>query len=254
MKYILSFLLLVVGCRQTVIDESKVIDLTYTFDEHTVYWPTAKKFELKKVAFGSNESGEWYASNDFCASEHGGTHLDAPIHFAKDRRTTAEIPLGQLIGPARVVDIRDQCAQDRDYLLSAADLLADEERYGKIAAASVVLVQTGYSRFYGEPKRYLGSDRRGVLEDLHFPGIGGDAAQLLVDRRIDLVGIDTASVDHGPSRHFEAHRILCQANIPALENVAQMERLPPRGALVIALPMKIADGTGAPCRVIAVLP
>jgi kynurenine formamidase len=117
-----------------------------------------------------------------------------------------------------------------------------------------VLVLTGFGQFYPDVKRYLGSDVPGKTDDLHFPGIGADAARLLVKRRVHLVGLDTASLDHGPSKDFQAHRVLGEADIPGLENLAQLERLPPTGATLIALPMKIEGGTGGPCRVIALLP
>lgn len=252
---VLFCVLLCVGCtRSVVIDDSRLVDLTHAFNRDTVYWPTARKFRLVQVAFGLDAAGRWYASNDYSASEHGGTHLDAPIHFAKNRRTTEQIPLGQLVGPARVIDIRDRCAVDRDYLLSPDDILEHEGLHGRITSGSCVLVWTGFDRYWPGVARYLGSDRPGDVENLHFPGIGPEAARLLVDRRVDLVGIDTASLDHGPSRTFETHRILCDANIPGLENLAHLGKLPARGATLIALPMKIEKGTGGPCRVIALLP
>jgi kynurenine formamidase len=93
-----------------------------------------------------------------------------------------------------------------------------------------------------------------MAEDLHFPGIGADAARILVEREIDLVGLDTASLDYGPSRDFVAHRILNGANVPGIENLANLHRIPAKGATIVALPMKIEGGTGGPCRVIAILP
>jgi len=246
---------LLAGCAGGAsVDKGSVIDLTHAFNEKTVYWPTAKRFELKRVSHGRNPDGMWYASNDYSASEHGGTHLDAPIHFAEGKRSTAEIPVKHLMGPARVIDIRGACAGDRDHRLSVHDVNEHEASHGLIEPGSVVLVLTGFGQFYPDVQRYLGSDVRGSAADLHFPGIGGDAARLLVKRRIHLVGIDTASLDHGPSKDFEAHRVLGEADIPGLENLAQLERLPPTGATVIALPMKIEGGTGGPCRVIAFLP
>jgi kynurenine formamidase len=237
-----------------LIDDSKVVDLTWPFNEKTIYWPTARRFELSHAAWGRNQAGRWYASNDFCASEHGGTHLDAPIHFAEGRMTTAEIPAGRLIGPARVIDIRQHCEADRNYLLAPEDIRRHEEAYGTIEPGSIVLVLTGWGRYWPDALAYLGSEARGVATELSFPGIGVPAAHLLVERQVDLVGLDTASLDHGPSTDFSAHRVLSAANVPGLENVAHLERLPPTGAWVIALPMKIEGGTGGPCRVIAVVP
>lgn len=247
--------LLLAGCASPpALDESKLVDLTYPFNDQTVYWPTARKFELEQVAYGRNADGDWYASNDFCASEHGGTHLDAPSHFAEGGRATADVPLAQLVGPARVIDIRRRCEVDPDYLLHPRDIQRHEALYGRIEPGSIVLIRTGWSRFYPDTKRYLGSDARGSARALSFPGIGAAAARRLVARGVDLVGIDTASLDRGLSTTFATHRVLSQADIPGLENVANLHKLPPRGSLVIALPMKIEGGTGGPCRIIAVLP
>lgn len=247
--------LLLAACQTPgQVDESKLVDLTYAFDEETIYWPTGKAFHLEQKAWGINDRGWWYASNDLSGSEHGGTHLDAPIHFARGRSTTTEIPLRQLVGPVRVIDIREQCEADRDYALSVNDVWAHEAVYGEIPKGSIVLVHTGWGEFWGNQVNYLGSAEKGTASDLHFPGIGGDAAEVFVQRQVDLVGIDTASLDPGQSKDFPAHRVLAQADIPGLENVAQLERLPVTGATVFALPMKIAGGTGGPCRIIAVLP
>lgn len=245
----------VTGCTHIDrIDESKVVDLTYAFDNQTVYWPTAKRFELTQVAHGRTDAGYWYASNDYSASEHGGTHIDAPIHFAEGGQSTADVPLHRLMGPAAVVDIRRQCSADPNYRLSPDDILDNEKRYGRLEPGTIVLIHTGFGQYYPDLERYLGSSVRGTAEHLRFPGIGESAARLLVDRKIDFVGLDTASLDHGPSKDFIAHRVLLGAGIPGLENLANLDKLPARGATVIALPMKIDGGTGGPCRVIAILP
>ena len=251
----LACLLVLTACASSSpIDESKIIDMTYASDMRTVYCPTARCFDLKPAAHGRNDAAEWYASNDFCASEHGGTHIDAPIHFAEGGQTTAQIDLTRLMGPARVIDIREQCSANADYLLTPDDIRAHEKRYGPIEPGAIVLVHTGWGKFYPDTKKYLGSDVRGVADDLHFPAIGEEATRYLVEKKIDLVGLDTASLDHGPSKHFHAHRVFAEANLPGLENVAQLDKLPPTGATVIALPMKIEDGTGGPCRIIAIPP
>ena len=257
MRYIWIILLVLCGCatqRGAGLDESRLVDMTHPFDENTVYWPTARQFELDRVAWGVNRAGWWYASNDYCTSEHGGTHIDAPLHFAEGRWSTADIPVERLIGPARVIDVRDQCSTDRSYLLTPNDIERHEARYGRIEPGDIVLVLTGFGRFYPDLKQYLGSDVRGRVEGLSFPGIGAPAAKVLVDREIDMVGLDSASLDHGPSTDFAAHRVLNGANIPGLENIANLETLPATGATLIALPMKIAGGSGGPCRIVAILP
>jgi kynurenine formamidase len=237
------------------LDESKVVDLTYPFDERTIYWPTEKPFHLDRLFFGETEQGYFYASNKFCTPEHGGTHMDAPIHFAAGKRSVDQVPLSSLIGPVVVVDVAARAAADRDYLLSVADLQAWEEKHGRIPAGAIVLMNSGWGQFWGDRKRYLGTDVFGDVENLHFPGFAPEAAEWLVQQRqIEALGVDTASIDHGPSKDFRVHRIVNGADKPAFENVANVDRLPASGATVIALPMKIGGGSGAPLRIIAVLP
>ncbi|MFO0687289.1 MAG: cyclase family protein [Myxococcota bacterium] len=182
------------------------------------------------------------------------TAADARAQRPTGRRTVEAIPVAQLIGPAIVLDVADAAARDPDHAVSAAEIESGETDHGRIEPGSIVLVRTGWSRHWPDRKRYLGSDVPGDVEHLHFPGLARDAAELLVARRVDAVGIDTASLDPGTSRDFIAHRILNGAEIYGLENEARLEALPPRGALVLALPMKIAEGSGAPVRVVAVLP
>lgn len=249
--FFLSFLTL----PASAIDESKVIDLSYAFDRYTVYWPTAQPFVLERVAYGKRDAGFWYAANNMCLAEHGGTHMDAPIHFAQNKWTADQVPLVRLIGPAVVVDVRRQAARDADYRLSVADLRNWEGSHGRIPRGAIVLALTGWGRFWPDKKKYLGSDQRGEVDQLHFPGYSQQAAEFLVrEREIDAVGIDTASLDHGPSKDFIAHRILSEANMPGLENIANLHQLPPKGATLIALPMKIRGGSGGPVRIIAILP
>jgi kynurenine formamidase len=234
---------------------ARAVDLSYAFDEQTIYWPTDKSFHWEKTKWGDSPGGYWYASATYAASEHGGTHLDSPIHFGAGQATTEAIPLSRLIGPAVVIDIAPACVRDRDYRLSSADLEAWEAAHGAIPDGAIVLVRTGWGRFWPDKKQYLGSDVPGDTDHLHFPGIGRDAAEWLVARhRVSGVGIDTASLDHGPSRDFITHRILNGAGLYGLENVANLERVSATGATVIALPMKIKGGSGGPARIIAILP
>ena len=236
------------------IDESKLVDLTHTFDEESIYWPTAKPFHWQKDAWGRTSSGYWYASASFAMSEHLGTHIDSPIHFAEGHATTDRILVQQLVAPAVVIDIARACAANRDYQLSCADLTAWENTNGLITPGAIVLVRAGWAAFWRDRKRYMGTSAFGDVRNLHFPGISPDAAKMLVERRVHGVGIDTASLDHGPSTEFQTHRTLNGAGIYGLENVANLDRLPAIGATVIALPMKIRNGTGGPVRIIAILP
>ncbi|MBK9313759.1 MAG: cyclase family protein [Acidobacteria bacterium] len=237
------------------IDESKLIDLTWNFDDRTIYWPTAKPFQWEKESWGKSAGGFWYTAARYSASEHGGTHLDSPVHFAEGKMHMDEIPVTKLVGPGVVIDISVSCDKTPDYLLSVEDITAWENEHGRIPEQSIVIIRTGWGRFWPDRKRYLGSDVAGDVANLHFPGISRQAAEFLAkDRTIDGIGIDTASLDHGQSKDFIAHQILNGANIYGLENVANLEKLPATGATIIAMPMKIKGGTGGPVRIIALLP
>jgi kynurenine formamidase len=239
----------------SVLDKTKLVDLTYTFDEKTIYWPTAKPFTWEKEAWGVSTGGFWYTAARYAASEHGGTHLDAPLHFGEGKQAADEIPLTKLVGPAVVINITDACTKSADYQMTVEDITTWEAQNGRIPDDSIVLIHTGWGRFWGDKKQYLGTDVAGDVVNLHFPGIAKEAAKLLAEqRKIAALGIDTASIDHGASKDFIAHQILNGANIYGLENVANLEKLPAKGATVIALPMKIKGGTGGPARIIALLP
>ena len=236
--------------------ETEIVDLTYPFGESTLYWPTAEPFTLEVVSEGQTASGWWYAAKSFCAAEHGGTHLDAPIHFAEGARASAEIPLEDLIGDAVVVDVTAAAAADPD-LEIGVDLLEEwESANGAIPARAIVLLRTGWGARWPDPGRYLGTAARGqdAVADLHFPGLSGEGAARLVERGVRAVGIDTASIDRGQSTEYRAHRVLAAANVPIFENVANLDRVVVRGATVVALPMKIAGGTGGPLRIVALQP
>ncbi len=235
----------------------QLVDLTHAFDADTVYWPTADGFELEIDFRGETEGGYHYEANTLRTAEHGGTHLDAPVHFADGAWHTEEIPLQRLAGPAVLVDVQDSAEADRDYLVSVADLQAWEARNGLIPDGAIVLLRTGFARHWPDRERYMGTAERGpaAVAKLHFPGLDPEAARWLVEERvIHAIGLDTPSIDHGPSTDFMAHRILFEKNIPAFENVASMDGLPETGFDVVALPMKIRGGSGGPLRIIAVLP
>ena len=234
-----------------------VVDLTYAFDEETVYWPTADGFELTVDAQGLTEGGYWYEANSFRSAEHGGTHLDAPVHFAEGKWTTDEIPLERLMGPAILVDVSAQASDNADYQVTQADFEAWEAENGPMPDDIIVLLRTGFGAFWPDRVRYMGTDERGAeaVPKLHFPGLHPDAARWLVENRsIKAIGLDTPSIDYGQSSLFEAHQTLFAANIPAFENVAHLDQLPSKDFTVIALPMKIADGSGGPLRIVAVVP
>jgi len=233
-----------------------IIDLTHSFGPDTVYWPTAEPFKLTVVNDGVTPGGYYYAANNFSAAEHGGTHLDAPVHFAKGRHAVDQIPLEQLVGQAVVVDVSAAAEKNADYLVGVADLEAFEAAHGRIPDNAILLVRTGFSSRWPDAARYLGTAERGAdaVPKLHFPGLDPAAARWLVQNRtIHALGIDTASIDYGQSTTYETHQVLYEANVPGLENLTSLDQLPPTGATVVALPMKIQGGSGAPLRAIAIV-
>ena len=234
-----------------------IIDLSHAYDGQAIFWPTADPFRLEKVADGVTPAGYYYAANNFFTSEHGGTHVDAPVHFAQGRQTVDEIPLERLMGDTVVIDVTGAATRNADYQVTVEDLLRAEQEDGPIPANAIVLLHTGFSQRWPDAARYLGTNARGdeAVKQLHFPGLHPDSAKwLIANRSIKAIGIDTASIDFGQSSLFESHRLLYERDIPAFENLTALERLPRRGAFVVALPMKIRGGSGAPLRAVAIVP
>ena len=236
--------------------EARLVDLSHSFNAKTIYWPTAQKFKLTEVADGETEGGWHYSAYNFEGAEHGGTHLDAPIHFSAGGNTADKVPLRKVVGAAVTVDVRAKASADADYLITPADLMAFEAANGQIARDTIVLLRTGWSSRWPDARRYLGTAERGnaAVPKLHFPGLSEEAAEFLVkQRRIKAVGIDTASIDRGQSTDFRAHRVLSAAQVPVFENVTNLNRVPAEGFHVVALPMKIEGGSGGPLRTIAII-
>jgi kynurenine formamidase len=254
------FLLALTACatapRSADLASGTLVDLSWPFDEHTLYWPTSPtSFKLEQLAHGPTPGGWFYASNSICTPEHGGTHLDAPIHFSERGRTADQIPLQQLIAPAVVIDVADQSGGNADYRLTADDVRAWERAHGTITRGTIVLLRTGWGKRWPDRKSYFGDDTPGAVDKLHFPSYGEEAVRLLVEQRgVAAIGVDTASIDYGQSTDFIVHRVANGADVPGFENLANLDRLPPRGAWIIALPMKIAGGSGGPLRAVAVVP
>jgi kynurenine formamidase len=255
---IISFFNVSANPSDAASETGKLLDMTYAFDENTIYWPTAKPFKLEKLNWGTVEGGWWYASNNYGASEHGGTHVDAPIHFSEKGKTIDQIPLHHWIGPAVKIDVVSKCVSNRDYLLTSEDIKQWEKTYGVIPENAWVLMYTGIdTAYYPDKKKVLGTEKTGkdALPELSFPGFSPEAAEFLVkERNIKGIGLDTPSIDYGKSKDFKVHQICFAANKIAIENIANLDKLPDAGAILYAIPMLIKDGTGAPARVFAVLP
>jgi kynurenine formamidase len=216
-----------------------VVDMTHPFDADTIYWPTEGAFELEIGFEGVTDGGFYYTSNRYAAADHGGTHLDAPKHFAEGRLAADQVPLDSLMGPACVIDVAESALADPDYRLSVDDIETWEDQHGPIGAGCIVLLNTGYAQFW---------------PDLHVPGFSEASAALLAERNVAAVGLDTPSIDYGQSTDFVVHQYLYDRNIPGFENVANIDALPATGGFVIALPMKIATGSGAPLRIVGLVP
>lgn len=266
MKKFLPFALFftLLGCKQPSgpatlsFANGKWIDLSHPFSKETLYWPNNPEgFRMDTLFEGQTAGGYYYASFGFCAPEHGGTHLDAPVHFAEGRKPVDQLSLDQLAGPAVVIDVSARALGNRDYLISTADIAEWEKTNGAIPGAAILMFRTGYGKFYPDPQQYFGTDQKGdsAIALLHFPGIDTALATWLVkNRQIKAVGIDTPSIDYGQSNDFKTHRILLAENIPAFENVANLDQLPVKNSYVVALPMLIKNGSGAPLRIIALVP
>jgi kynurenine formamidase len=237
-----------------VLSKGKWIDLSYDFSPETLYWPNNPTgFKLDTVFEGISPSGYYYSTYAFSAPEHGGTHLDAPVHFAKNGLPADRVPLDKLTGDGVVIDVSANALRDRDYLISVKDITDWETKNGKIKENMIVLFKTGYGQFYPDAEKYFGTSEKGAaaIPKLHFPGIDSTAAEWLVQHKVKAVGIDTPSMDYGQSKNFKTHQILLGASIPGFENIANISLLPTKGAYIVALPMKIKNGSGGPLRIIA---
>ena len=254
------FMLLFTACsseskKTPAFADMKWIDLTYTYDSTTLYWPNnVKNFQHSTEAEGKTALGFYYSSYSICTPEHGGTHLDAPIHFAENKMTVDELPLSSLTGEAVVIDVSEKALTNRDYLVSIADIEHWEKTNGPLPENTILLFKTGYGKFYPNREKYFGSPKTGpeAIPELHFPGIDPVTTEWLVTKRkIKALGLDTPSIDYGQSKDFKTHQVLMGANKPAFENVANLDQLPAKGIYVVALPMKIGKGSGGPLRLIA---
>lgn len=235
---------------------ARVIDLSHSFDEKTIYWPTSPtNFKLTQLSYGETPGGYFYSANSFCTPEHGGTHFDAPIHFSKGGKSADQIPVRQLIAPGALVDVSGKASSDPDYRLTLEDLKAWEKRHGPIPSGAIVLLRTDWGKRWPDKKRYLGDDTPGDASRLHFPSYGKEAVEYLVQQRhVAALGVDTASIDYGPSKDFIVHQIASAAGVPGLENLGELDKVPEAGAWIVALPMKIAGGSGGPLRIVALIP
>jgi len=240
-----------VTLQDLVAGKVPIVDLTYPLNEQNAYWPGPgyEPFQLKTIATLEKDG---VLSKAISMPEHLGTHLDAPNHFAKDQRSVAQIPAGELFAEGVVIDISVQAGQDADYQLTRKDIADWEKEHGRIPDRAVILLHTGWGRFWTNFSRYKNQDVHGAL---HFPGYSAEAGKFLIDdRHARGLGIDTLSIDRGISKDFAVHHIVNGAGRYGLENVAHLDKLPPRGFFLTIAPIKTEEGTGGPTRIFAILP
>jgi kynurenine formamidase len=229
------------------ISATRVIDLTHPLYDAMAFWPGGVPF--KKTRLVDYDQG--YQLHKFEMGENTGTHVDAPSHFIKGNLPIDKLALRDIVVPAVVIDVKDQVAGNPDYQLSAADVEDWEARNGRIPAGSLVILNTGWHKRFGDPKAYVNMDANNVM---HFPGYSPESAGALIDRGAVGVGIDTLSLDFGPSKDFAFHVAMLKANKYQIENMANLDALPVTGATVIVAVLPVLEGSQAQARILALLP
>ncbi|MDP2208629.1 MAG: cyclase family protein [Bacteroidota bacterium] len=233
----------------TIKYKQNIIDLTHTIGLNIPVWPSGSFSEKYSTVTITNYKTDGFYSRLLNIPEHFGTHIDAPAHGWEGKLTIDQIPLDNLIIPAVVISVQEKVMNNPDYALTVNDILEWEKRFGLIQNNSVVLMHSGWSNYWNEPKLYLNQDEKGVM---HFPGFSEEAVKFLIDERnINGIGVETLSIDCGFSTDFPVHKILFEANKYALENLADIGKLPPLGATLIVAPLKLEGGSGSPVRVFA---
>ena len=229
--------------------QTRVLDLAYAINDKLVPWPGDGRWFEAHVNASVAENG--YFTRSFWMLEHYGTHLDAPIHFPPGTTPVDKIPATQFFGPAVVLDVQKEGEANPDYRLPPSRILEWEERHGRIPAAAIVLLRTGWASRWPDRVRYRNQDAAGRM---HFPGFSVEAVEELLRRKISGIGCDTMSVDFGASDDFAVHRSALGAGLYHLENLANLAELPEKGAFLVVAPIKLEGGSGGPVRVFALLP
>ncbi|XP_070206379.1 isatin hydrolase-like [Littorina saxatilis] len=234
--------------------QERVVDLSHTLGPDTLFWPGFPGFNLTHLVKGNTSGGFWLEANWISTSEHGGTHLDAPAHFAQGGEHLQDLSVDKFFGPGIVVNASGQAAVNPDFQLGVTDLENWEDQNGRISPQSVVLVNFGWSPRYPDRYRYFNTLTPDDPGTFHFPGIGLQALQWLVQQRdTKLIGVDVPSVDHAQAQNFEGHQFLCAHRIPFVESLTHLDQLPAQGMTVYAVPLSIVGGSGLPVRAFAVV-
>lgn len=224
-----------------------VVDLTHVLGTQFPLFPGAAPFRIEQAV--SHDKDGYYGSI-LTYWEHSGTHMDAPVHFAPNGLFVDQLRIENLVVPAVVINITEKVRRDPDAVVTPGDIRAWERQYGRIPDNAAVLMASGWGARAGSVEAFRNTDSSGVM---HFPGFGKEAIDfLLTERRIAGIGVDTLSLDHGPSTTFAVHYTLLPTNRWGLENLANLESIPPAGATLFVGAPKIAAGSGGPTRVMAV--
>jgi kynurenine formamidase len=225
----------------------RVVDLTQTLGPTTALWPGSEPVERRVVV---DHATHGLYGQVWRTPEHAGTHLDAPAHFDPAGARVDQIPAERLVVECAVLDVRDRCTDDADFTLEARDVRAIEARDTRIERGSAVLVYTGWDQHRDDPGRYLGGSS---ADELHFPGLGPSAAELLIERGVVGIGIDTAGVDPGHAVEAPVHHMTMPAGLWHLEGLVNLGELPARGSQLFVGALKLEEGSGAPARVLALV-
>ena len=226
-----------------------VVDLAHSLDAQVPALELAANpvFQATTVANGKNG----YFAREISLPEHLGTRLDAPAGFARGLWTVDQIPPERLLAPLVVLDATAGAKANPDYQVSLDDIAKWEQVYGTIPPNAVVVAHTGWDSRWNSTKDYRNADANGVM---HFPGYSEEAARFLVEARSSLgLGIDTPSIDYGPSRDFPVHRYTLAHSLYHLENVANLDHAPSHGGIVVVAPAKLEGGSDAPVRIFALV-
>ncbi|MCY1018148.1 cyclase family protein [Pyxidicoccus sp. MSG2] len=230
------------------LSRARVIDLGHPITPEMPLFPGGTRFNARVL--GTVERDGYYI-RQLELGEHGGTHVDAPAHFAAGTASVDQLPVEMLSGPAAVLDVTAQVAGNPDYAVSPTDIEAWERAHGPLQPQHLVLIRTGWASRWPDEQRYRNADAAGVL---HFPGLSVAASQVLRQRKVRAIGIDTLSTDPGPNASFEQHKDFLPGGGYHIENLADLSALPPVGAFLVVSPLSVKDGSGAPARVFAFLP
>ncbi|CAG0879090.1 unnamed protein product [Darwinula stevensoni] len=245
-----------IRCSSPLEAEGEWVDLTHDLEEATLVWPSTQPFKLDLAYTGFQKNGVWIEGFDFCASEHTGTHVDAPSQFFMGGTTVGQLPLKSLIAPGVVIDVsRKVETGNKDYAVTREDVEEWEREHGPLPKGAILIMHSKWGQKWPDLTAYFGSSTPLNNKTFHFPGWSLEAADWLKkNRAIAAIGVDTMSVDVGQDTSFKTHANLYSANIYGIENLANVHRLPPKGFLVLVAPLKLVNGSGGPARVFAFVP